>query len=347
MAYADHPDALYDAIIDDRTYPTVNGTTVPVREQVIERIATHAGETRIELERPSTGVHTLVGSEPIPERDQLLKQLAAAQNAFDRQPVSTLSNLHGDAGRLGPLHYTNQTAHFTVSENIEEAFPQHGTGPVPEQFQELGVKAAHLAEGFEIANSLPYHWVTGVGWEVTRFESIEAATEDEHPPENRAPPVEDCLVINIAIEFPAQRFGDATTAPSGFVNQVVARTEQALVETLLTKRMAQLEAIEANCEILIDDVEQGALDVEISELRDLDAVIQETFDISESALASLRSQREERLEKAFETVRDLSESDDFNYVMSEFAETIDDLGRLAMLGSEYRREVLDESPGFY
>ena len=43
----------------------------------------------------------------------------------------------------------------------------------------------------------------------------------------------------------------------------------------------------------------------------------------------------------------MSDSEDFNYVMEEFAETIDELGELAMLGTRYREEVMDEPPGFY
>lgn len=54
-----------------------------------------------------------------------------------------------------------------------------------------------------------------------------------------------------------------------------------------------------------------------------------------------------RKHEAFNTVRRPSESDEFNYVMAEFAETIDEVGRLAMFGSAYRQEALDESPGFY
>lgn len=345
MAFANYPEGLYDSIIDDREYPSVSSTMIPVRESVIDRISEYAGTTEIRLDRPDGGTHILTGEEPIPERDELLEELAAAQQAFGGYPVSTLKNLHGDAGRLGPLHYTNQTAHFTVGQSIHDARPQHGTGPVPEQFQSLGVKAAHLAEGFEIASALPYHWVTDLGWSISRFEVMQSCEEGVEIPEDRSPSVDSCFIINVAIEFPAQRFGDVTAAPAEVVNSAISETEQVLDETLLTKRMAQLGAIEREYDILLGEVDRG--NVEIPERLEVDTVVQKTLDISESAVASLRSQRKKRRREAFQTVRRLSDSDDFNYVMGEFAETIDELGELAILGTKYREEVLDESPGFY
>ncbi|MFC7076112.1 hypothetical protein [Haloarcula halophila] len=345
MAYADHPASLYDEIIEDRDYITVNGTTIPIRTSVIDEITEYTGETEIHLTRPSGDTHTLTAETPIPPRDELLGNLAAAQRAFDDRPVSTLQNLF-DA-RLGPLHYTDTTAHFTVGEAIFDAHGQHGTGPLQGHFQSLGVKAAHLSEGFKIASTLPYHWVDGVGWEITRQELYRAKMGDGEIPEDRAPPIEDCFIINVPSVFPAKSFGQATNAPAEIVNRTISRTEQTLAETLLTKRMAQLDAIEQQHALLTTTIERGNLDRDLDEVPDLDTVAQQAFGISASGLASLRSQVKDRHNKAFETVRLLSESEDFNYVMEEFAETIDELGELAMLGTRYREEVLDEPPGFY
>jgi hypothetical protein len=343
MAYPTHPESLYDEIIDDRDYPTVNSTTIPIRTTVIDDIVTHTGDKEIQLERPDGTTHTLTGDTPIPDRDALLNELVAAQRAFNDLPVSTLNNLYG--GRLGPLHYTDQTVHFTVSESIFDARPQRGTGPVPEQFQSLGVKAAHLAEGFEIARNLPHHWVNDLGWEITRAETFQTAHGNADIPEDRAPPVEKCFVINVPSVFPAQSFGQATGAPAEIVNGAISLTERTLDDTLLTKRMAQLNAIDRRHKMLHSEIDRGLIDIQ--SLPDADTVAQETFHISASGLASLRSQVKDRRRKAFQTVRQLSKSDDFNYVMGEFAETIDELGELAMLGTKYREEVLNEPPGFY
>ena len=50
---------------------------------------------------------------------------------------------------------------------------------------------------------------------------------------------------------------------------------------------------------------------------------------------------------SFETVRLLSDSPAFDLVMDEHAETVDELGQLARLGTKYRQEVLDKPPAFY
>jgi hypothetical protein len=343
VTYPTHPATLYDEIVEDRDYCKVNATTIPIRPEVIDEVVTHAGESEIGLERPDGTTHTLTGDTPIPEREELLEDLLAAQRAFDDLPVSTLNNLYG--GRLGPLYYTDTTAHFTVAESIFEARPQRGTGPLPEQFQLLGVKAAHLNEGFKIASSLPHHWVNDLGWEITRSEQYRSAMEDREIPEDRAPPIEECFIINVPSVFPAQSFGQATGAPAETVNGAISRTERTLDETLLTKRMTQLDAVEQYHAIL--EAEAGRSPIKNEELDDVDTVARRTFHISESGLASLRSQVKERKHKAFQTIRRLADSDDFNYVMEEFAETIDELGELAMLGTQYREEVLDEPPGFY
>lgn len=343
MTYAEHPPSIYDKIIEDRDYPKHNGTIIPVRNSAIDEIAAHEGETEIRLDPPNGATHILTGDAPVPPKDELLDALAAAQNAFNDQPLTTLTNQHG--GRLGPLHYTDSTAHFTVSEAIFDAHPTRGSPPIPEQFQTLGVKAAHLNEGFKIASNLPHHWVTDLGWEITPQEQFSHAMEGDDLPENRAPPIEECFIINVAIEFPAQSFGQATGAPGEVVNHAVARTERTLTETLLTKRMAQLHAIEQAYGVLDFEADRRLLDGD--DLPDMDTVARETFGISQSGLASLRSQVKERRAKAFETVRLLSESDDFNYVMEECAETIGELGELALLGTRYREEVLDKPAGFY
>ncbi|MEE6209504.1 hypothetical protein U3A55_04945 [Salarchaeum sp. III] len=343
MAYATHPDSLYDEIIEDREYITVNGTTIPIQASTIDAIQEFSGETEVHLERTDGGTHTLTGEQPVPNREQLKKDLAAAQRSFNALPVSALNNLYG--GRLGPLHYTDTTAHFTVGESIFNARPQRGTGPLPEEFRTLGVKAAHLYEGLEVARNLPHHWVDGVGWEITREESFREATEGKSIPDDRAPPVEECFIINVPSVFPAQSFGQATGVPAEIVNSAISRTERTLDDTLLTKRMAQLDAIEQYYALYQAESHRDPLDQELS--KDVDTVAQETFHISESGLASLRSQVKTRKQEAFETVRRLSGSEDFNYVMEEFAETIDELGELAMLGTKYREEVLNEPPGFY
>jgi len=343
MTYATHPDSLYDEIIEDREYITVNGTTIPIQASTIDAIQEFAGDTEIQLERPDGGTHTLTGEQPVPNRDQLKENLAAAQRAFEELPVSVLNNLYG--GRLGPLHYIDTTAHFTVGDSIFSARPQRGTGAIPEEFRSLGVKAVHLYEGLEIAQSLPHHWVDDVGWEITREETFRASMEGDDIPEDRAPPVEECFIINVPSVFPAQSFGQATGAPAEIVNNAISRTERTLDDTLLTQRMAQLDAIEQHYKLYQAEASGGNLDQRLR--KDVDTVAQETFHISESGLASLRSQVKTRKQEAFETVRRLSDSSDFNYVMEEFAETIDELGELAMLGTQYREEVLDEPPGFY
>ena len=343
MAYATPPPTLYDEVIETREYPTVNSTKLPIREDVITAVAEHEGKTELELERPDGTTHTLSGDTPIPDREQLVDDLIAAQRAFDDLPVSTLNNLYD--GRLGPLHYTDTTAHFTVSESIFSARPQRGTGGVPEQFTELGVKAAHLKEGFEIAASLPHHWADDLGWEITQTEQYQGTMGDGEIPEDRAPPADECFVINVPSVFPAASFGRATDAPAEIVTSAISRTERLLDETLLTKRMAQLQSIEQYHTILQSEIDRGLIDS--TGVGSVDEVAQDTFGISASGVASLRSQMNERKTKAFETVRRLSDSDDFNYVMEEFAETIDELGELAMLGTQYREEVLDKPPGFY
>lgn len=108
--------------------------------------------------------------------------------------------------------------------------------------------------------------------------------------------------------------------------------------------MAQIDAVETHRSVLESEIERGQIDA--PEPDDVDTVLRATFDITESGLASLRSQVTARRRQAFETVRQRSDSDDFNYVMDEFAETIDELGELALLGTRYREEVLDEPPGF-
>lgn len=342
MAYPEDPPTVYDEIIEDRDYATVNGTTVPIRESVVDELDAHVGETELQVARPDGSTHTISGDGPIPPREDLLQALLATQRGFKDRPLTTLTNLFD--GRLGPLHYTDATAHFTVSDAIFSAWPQRGTDGVPEQFQSLGVKAAHLLEGFAIAENLPHHWVDDLGWEITQREYTHLLDGGDIP-EDRAPPVEECFVINVPIAFPAASFGRATGAPSQLVNQAIAQTERTLERTLLTKRMAQLDAVETHRSLLQTEIEHGQIDA--PEPDDVDTVLRATFNITESGLASLRSQVTARRREAFETVRQLSDSEDFNYVMAEFAETIDELGELALLGTRYREEVLDESPGFY
>lgn len=342
MAYPMDPTTVYDEIIAGRDYCNVNGATIPIRESVIDELNEHVGETELQVTRPDGNEHTISGDGPIPPRDDLLQALLATQRGFKDLPLTALINLFD--GRLGPLHYTDATAHFTVSEAIFSARPQRGTGGVPEQFQSLGVKAAHLLEGFAIVENLPHHWVEDLGWEITQREHVQLLDGGEIP-EDRAPPVEECFVINVPITFPAASFGRVTGAPSQLVNQAISQTERSLERTLLTKRMAQLDAVETHRSILQTEIDRGQIDA--PEPDDIDTVLRATFNITESGLASLRSQVTARRREAFETVRQLSDSDDFNYVMDEFAETIDELGELALLGTRYREEVLDEPPGFY
>lgn len=342
MAYPIDPATIYDEIIEERNYCPVNGTEIPIRESVIDKLAEHVGETELQVTRPDGTSYTLNGDGPIPPREDLLQSLLAAQRGFNNLPITTITNLF--EGRLGPLHYTDTTAHFTVSDAIFNARPQRGTEGVPEQFRSFGVKAAHLLEGYEIATNLPYHWVDDLGWEITQREYVNLLDGAEIP-ENRAPPVDECFIINVPIVFPAGSFGRTTLAPSTIVNSAIKETERSLDTTLLTQRMAQIDAIETHHSILQTEMDRGLINV--SDLDDVDTVLQNTFNITDSGLASLRSQVNTRRRKAFETVRQLSKSDDFNYVMEEFAETIDELGELAMLGTRYREEVLGEPPGFY
>jgi len=343
MTYANHPPTLYDEIIEDRDYCRHKGTNIPIRTSAIDEIASRSGQSEIQLDRPDGTTHTLTGDDPIPPREELLDDLLAAQQAFEDRPVATLNNLSG--GRLGPLHYTDTSAHFTVGTDIFDARPQRGTGPIPEEFTSLGVKAAHLCEGFKISNNLQHHWIADIGWEITASEQYRAAMEDAQIPEDRSPPEEKAFIINVPSVFPGQSFGQCTDAPAEVVNHAISKTENLLHKTLLTKRMAQLKALEQSHKMLAGEMDRG--NVEMRELADVETVCEKSFNISASGVASLQSQMKDRRRKAFQTVRRLSTSEDFNYVMEEFAETIDELGELAMLGTRYREEVLDEPPGFY
>jgi hypothetical protein len=149
-------------------------------------------------------------------------------------------------------------------------------------------------------------------------------------------------VINVKAIFPAQRFGQTTNAPSTRTTYLIKATERIFDKTLLTKRQAQCRAIE-NIALFFND---SNIDYDQSYEMDTEDIIKRTFDISDSGYRSLKSTMEQRKRDAFQTVRELSDSDDFNYVMEEFAETIDELGQLAILGSEYRRRQ-GKSPGFY
>ena len=85
MAYATPPPTLYDEVIENREYSTVNSTKLLIREDIITAIAEHEGETELELERSDGTTHTLTGDTPIPDREQLLDDLVAAQR--DRKSV--------------------------------------------------------------------------------------------------------------------------------------------------------------------------------------------------------------------------------------------------------------------
>lgn len=343
MAYASDPAAVYDALIEDWEWVTHNGTTVPVREETVDEVAEHVGESVVEIETPGGTTRTLTGEENILSREYVVEQLAVAQQQFADRPVSTLTNLRDT--RVAALHYTDSSAHLVVGQDAFEARGQRDTGPIPHLYESLGVRAAHLIEGFKIASNLPHHWVDDLGWPATPTEEIMAADGMQEVPDDRAPPAEECFVFNVPSAFPAQSFGQVTGAPAELVNYAIAMTETTLDETLLTERMAQLCAVERKYETLQREMERGLIDD--SELPSVDDVARKTFNITESGLASLRSQTKTRRRKAFQTVRTLSESGDFNYVMEEYAETIDDLGELAMMGAKYREEVLDEPPGFY
>lgn len=349
MAYVSHPPSLYDEIIEDRDYCKVNGTTIPIREGVIDEVGEYAGQKEVQIERPDGTTHTLTGDEPVPERDELLNDLLAAQRGFSGTPISTLGGM--PAVSIAPLHYTNTTAHYTVTDEIFDASVDGSAEPVPSGFKSLGVKTAHLHEGFKIADNLPHHWIDDLGWLIPRHEVFRTLDLWDEEGENNGvtaiphPPQDDCFIINVPIAFPAQGFGQTTDAPAKITNSAIKHTERTLSNTLLTKRMAQLDAVKTRYEILKHEMERGSIDQR--ELDDIDTVVQETFGISASGLASLKSQTKERKRKAFQTVRRLSDSDDFNMVMEEFAETVDELGRLAYLGTKYREEVMGESPGFY
>jgi len=344
MPYAPQPEAIYDSILAEREYCTVDGEQIPIRAGVVDEVVAHEGDCYITLERPDGGEHELSGDEPIPPREELLEELVAAQRAFEAEPIRTLKNQFSVS--LGPLHYTDTTAHFVVPNAVFEVNPQHGVGNIPEAFQQLGVRAAHLSEGFQIASHLPYHWHEDIGWTITRPEMVGRLSleKNQDPPDDdmssRRPPIEECFIANVPSAFPARSFGEATQAPGRLVNEAVAKTEKLQNETLLTKRMAQLVAVERIYAML-----ETNRDLEVQ--KDIDTIARETLSISESGLASLQSQRRKRKDQAFETVRTLAESDQFNYIMAEYAETIDELGELAHLGTKYQEEVLNEMPGFY
>jgi len=352
MLGSEPPEGFYDQLLTDRDYCTVAGETIPIRQAVVEEIAAHEGETELTLERPDGTAHPLTGDEPIPAREELREELLVAQRAFDREPVRTLRSQFDVP--LGPLYYTDRTAHFVVPDDISEAPGESGVGNVPKQFQSVGVRAAHLAEGFRVASALPYSWFEDLGWIVPRSAymhklKLDTASPDDDSGETAntqektdeadegyelsATP-ESCFIVNVPSVFPARAFGATAEFSTKRAADAIAQTEQYLEQTLLTRRMAQLEALERECEIAERKV-------------DPDVVAQSAFDISESGLASLRSQRRRRREEAFETVRLLSNSPAFDLVMDEHAETVDELGQLARLGTKYREEVLDKPPGFY
>lgn len=326
MVYDTQPESLYDEVTGDKDHVEHNGETIPISNSAIETVAEKEGEEQVELMGPHESF-TITGDGTVPGREQLLDELLAAQRTFNNRPVFTLTNLYG--GSIAPLHYSDSTAHFLVTADALEARPQRAGRSIPDAFQTIGVKAAHIAEGVRLSRGLSHHWFDDVGWMDPRF--------PQNNPADGAESKESCFIINVPSAFPAQSFGQATTAPAKLVNQAISKTERTLDKTLLTQRMAQLTAVENACIALEGDADPD----------NLDGVIMDTFHISESGLASLRSQMNTRRDEAFETVRELSDCDDFNYVMEEYAETIDELGELAVLGSKYREEVLGEPPGFW
>ena len=352
MLGSEPPEGFYDQLLTDRDYCTVAGETVPIRQAIVEEIAAHEGETELTLERPDGTAHPLTGDEPIPSREELCEELLAAQRAFDGEPVRTLRKQFDVP--LGPLYYTDRTAHFVVPDNIFETPGESGVGNVPEQFQSVAIRAAHLAEGFRVASALPYSWFEDLGWIVPRSAYMHKLKLDTASPDGDSGETANtqettdeadegyelsatpgsCFIVNVPSVFPARAFGAAGEFSTKRAADAIAQTEQYLEQTLLTRRMAQLEALERGCEIAEREV-------------DPNVVAQLTFDISKSGLASLRSQRRRRREEAFETVRLLSDSSAFDLVMDEHAETVDELGQLARLGTKYRQEVLDKPPGFY
>lgn len=347
-----NPNGLYDAIVGDRSYNYCN-SDVPIRDAVIDKVVeNHEGETTsVDIEAPDGTTHVISGDGTVPDKETLITQLDDATDALGSRPVSLLNNLFGV--HLGPLHYTNRSAHFVVGDEVYEGNGQRGTDALPSEFEQLGVKVAHTLEGFQIAEQKQYHWKRDLSWTETQHEAtgtLDALNkQNEHQVDNpdrveesATPPVSNCWVINVPSIFPAQRFGQTLNAPSRTTIDLIQMAEGLFDRTLLTKRQAQCRAIQ-NGEVLIDDPN---IDHDHSDDMEIETIIKKTFDLSDSGYRSLQSSMEKRKREAFQTVRRLAESDEFSFVMEEYAETIDELGELAMLGAKHR-EQQGKPPGFY
>lgn len=360
--HAPNPDSLYDQIISDATYEYCSKTNTPVRDSVIDTVvAEFEGQSgSVDVEAPDGTTHVVSGEGAIPDKETLIQQLNAATQALGSRPVSLLENLY--CVRLGGLHFTDESVHIVVGDEAYDGTGQRGTGDLPDDFSQLGVKVAHTCEGFVIGESKDYHWRDELSWTKIQSDVMDQVYGNEagrdsdrdgdfddrpgfksHPSGVGAvPAVSNCWVINLPSVFPAQSFGQATNPPVSSLLWAIEKTERLVEETLLTKRQAQYRAIKTG-KYLIDDPNH---DYNQSVDAPFEEIVMQTFDLSESGFRSLQSNIKDRRRKAFQTVRELSDSDDFTYVMEEFAETIDELGQLAILGAEYRREQ-GKPPGFY
>lgn len=338
-----NPDGLFHEIVTDTTHEYCSSGT-PISDTSIETVVEeYQGEdSSVEVEAPDGTTHCISGTGAVPNKETLIEQLDTAATELNPYAVNTVTDLRGV--HLGPLHYTDQTVHFVVEDDPSDRNPQRGDGGLPDLFEKLGVKLAHTIEGFHIAEHKPYHWKRDLPWSITSAESETAFSQGglDLPGDFSSVPVSHCWVINVEALFPAQSLGQAMNPPASTVTAALKQTEHVFDETLLTRRQAQYS--------VLDDLELSLTDPrhQFDESRDMefDEIVKATFHLSDSGLRSLTSTIDSRRRAAFQTVRRLSESDEFNYIMAEHAETIDQLATLAGLGLDYQRENGDPM-GFY
>jgi len=346
MATIDDPDAIYDEIIETPTTIRKGQQILPITEDTISLILEHSGSKTIELTTPQGNEQTITGRGEVPEtRERLIDLLYKAQKDFKYNGFITLDNLSDP--RLGPLHFSNSIARFAVKDDIFNARGQRGTDELPNHFKHVAVKAAHTAEGLRIANELPHHWAKEAGWGTTMREELSRITGENPEEQELDIDPENCWIINVPIEFPAQRFGQVTNVPSRIVMSAIRQTEMTLKETLMSKEIAQLKGIEEAIASLEINIAQGKIHPNDLNETDNDQIMAKTLNkTGDNPIKKIKNKKQDERRKAFQTVRRLSNDENFNIVMAEYAETISDLGLLAMAGTKYREEQ-GKPPGFY
>jgi hypothetical protein len=346
MQHQPNPDGLYDTVVDGRSYNYCN-SDVPIRDGVIDTIAEeYTGKTTsVDIEAPDDTTHVVSGDGEVPNKETLISELNDAAAAFDSHPVSLLNNLFG--AHLGPLHYTNQSAHFVVGDEVYEADGHRGTDSLPDAFKRLGVKLAHTLEGFQIAQSKTYHWKQDLSWSETESEQADPIDEDtdeqseyrtdksDRDEEPSPPSVSNCWIINAHAIFPAQRLGQTINIGSIGATHLIHQTERISEETLLTKRQSQYRAMHSLEEWIEEYPAANSYEMEFEE------IVKEVFDLSDSGCRSLQSGIKKRKQAAFETLRELDESRCLGRAMDNYAETVEDVARLAWSGA-IKRHGLDD-----